>query len=201
MEGAPIGGPEDALPAGIGIVPDVPFQPDHWTADDLVRAQRRVEPAYDARLVGALLRRAGIDPSAQLGRLSAGQRTRLLLAAALGIQPSLVMLDEPFARLDPLARTDVLDELREHHAGGEDRTILLSTHDLGEIDRFVDHIVLLHAGRVWCSRAARSTCSRSTCWSPPRPPRRTPQCCGVHAAAATCSRPWSGPRTPWAWMG
>lgn len=148
IEGAPIGGPEDALPAGIGIVPDVPFQPDHWTADDLVRAQRRVEPAYDARLVGALLRRAGIDPSAQLGRLSAGQRTRLLLAAALGIQPSLVMLDEPFARLDPLARTDVLDELREHHAGGEDRTILLSTHDLGEIDRFVDHIVLLHAGRV-----------------------------------------------------
>ena len=148
VEGASIGGPEDALPAGIGIVPDVPFQPAHWSADDLVIAQRRVEPHYDPRLVGTLLRRARIEPSAQLRRLSAGQRTRLLLAVALGIRPTLLMLDEPFAHLDPLARTEVLDELRVHHAGAEDRTILLSTHDLGEIERFVDHIVLLHKGRV-----------------------------------------------------
>ena len=148
VEGASIGGPEDALPAGIGIVPDDPFQPAHWSADDLVIAQRRVEPHYDPRLVGTLLRRARIEPSAQLRRLSAGQRTRLLLAVALGIRPTLLMLDEPFAHLDPLARTEVIDELRVHHAGAEDRTILLSTHDLGEIERFVDHIVLLHKGRV-----------------------------------------------------
>ena len=148
LEGAPLGGPEDALPAGVGIVPDAPFQPAHWSADDLVLAQRSVEPEFDTRLVGRLLRRAGIAPSTPLRRLSAGQRSRLLLAVALGIRPSLLMLDEPFAHLDPLARTEVLEELREHLAGGEDRTILLSTHDLGEIDRFVDHIVLLHDGRV-----------------------------------------------------
>lgn len=148
VEGAPIGGPEDALPAGIGIVPDAPFQPEHWSADDLVIAQRRAEPDYDARLVGRLLRQGRIAPSAQLRRLSAGQRTRLLLAVALGMRPSLLMLDEPFAHLDPLARSEVLDQLREHLAGGEDRSILLSTHDLGEIDRFVDHVVLLHEGRV-----------------------------------------------------
>ena len=148
VAGAPLGGPEDALPAGVGIVPDAPFQPPHWSADDLVLAQRRVEPDFDARLVGTLLRRAGIAPSAPLHRLSAGQRTRLLLAVALGIRPSLLMLDEPFAHLDPLARTEVLEELREHLAGGEDHTILLSTHELGKIDRFVDHIVLLHDGRV-----------------------------------------------------
>ena len=148
LEGAPLGGPVDALPAGVGIVPDEPFQPAHWSADDLVLAQRSVEPEFDTRLVGRLLRRAGIAPSTPLRRLSAGQRSRLLLAVALGIRPSLLMLDEPFAHLDPLARTEVLEELREHLAGGEDRTILLSTHDLGEIDRFVDHIVLLHDGRV-----------------------------------------------------
>ena len=148
LEGAPLGGPEDALPAGVGIVPDEPFQPAHWSADDLVLAQRSVEPEFDTRLVGRLLRRAGIAPSTPLRRLSAGQRSRLLLAVALGIRPSLLMLDEPFAHLDPLARTEVLEELREHLAGGEDRTILLSTHDLGEIERFVDHIVLLHKGRV-----------------------------------------------------
>ena len=148
LEGAPLGGPEDALPAGVGIVPDEPFQPAHWSADVLVLAQRSVEPEFDTRLVGRLLRRAGIAPSTPLRRLSAGQRSRLLLAVALGIRPSLLMLDEPFAHLDPLARTEVLEELREHLAGGEDHTILLSTHDLGKIDRFVDHIVLLHDGRV-----------------------------------------------------
>lgn len=146
--GASLGGPEDALPPGVGIVPDVPVQPDHWSADELVLAHRRVEPAVDARLVGRLLRRAGIAPSAQLRRLSAGQRTRLLLAVALGMAPSLLLLDEPLARLDPLAREDVLDELRNHQAAGEDRTILVSTHDLGDVERFVDHIVLLHRGKI-----------------------------------------------------
>lgn len=144
----PLGGPEDALPPGVGIVPDVPVHPGHWSADELVLAHRRVEPAVDARMVGRLLRRAGIAPSAQLRRLSAGQRTRLLLAVALGTAPSLLLLDEPLARLDPLAREDVLDELRDHQAAGEDRTILLSTHDLGDVERFVDHIVLMHRGQV-----------------------------------------------------
>ncbi|AXK44384.1 ATP-binding cassette domain-containing protein [Brachybacterium saurashtrense] len=148
VEGVPLGGAEDALPAGVGVVPDSPFQPAHWTADDLVLAQCAVEPEYDARLVGRLLRRAGIAPSAPLRRLSAGQRSRLLVAVALGMHPTLLLLDEPFAHLDPLARTEVVEELREHLADGADRTILLSTHDLGGMDRFVDHIVLLHDGRV-----------------------------------------------------
>lgn len=156
VQGAPLGGPEDSLPAGIGIVPDAPFQPDHWTADDLVLAQRSVEPTYDLQFVGQLLREAGIEPGAQLRHLSSGQRTRLLLAVALGIRPALLMLDEPFARLDPLARSDVLDALREHLAEGEDRTILLSTHDLGELERFVDHIVLLHEGRVVLESSANA---------------------------------------------
>lgn len=146
--GTPVGGPEDALPAGVGIVPDAPFQPDHWSADDLVLAQRRVEPSLDARRVGRLLLRAGIAPAATLAQLSAGQRIRLLLAVTLGIRPALLLLDEPLARLDPLAREDVLDELRDHQAEGQDRTILMSTHDLGGLERLVDHIVLLHDGRV-----------------------------------------------------
>lgn len=146
--GAPIGGADEALPPGVGVVPDAPVHPDHWTADDLVLCQRDVELDYDLRLAGRLLRRARIDPGAQLRRLSAGQRTRLQLAVALGGRPDLLLLDEPFARLDPLAREEVLEDLRDHQAAGEERTLLLSTHDLAEIERFADHVVLLHEGRV-----------------------------------------------------
>lgn len=146
--GTAMGGPEQVLPAGVGVVPDTPHQPDHWTADDLVRVQRLTAPAHDARRVGRWLRRAGIDPGQQLRQLSAGQRTRLLLAVVLGGDPELLLLDEPFARLDPLARDDVMDTLREHLAGGVDRTLLLSTHDLSEVEHVADHLVLLHDGEV-----------------------------------------------------
>lgn len=146
--GDPIGGPEDALPAGVGVVPDQPFQPDHWSADDMVRILRKMEHRVDAAGIGRRLRRAGIDPGTAIKELSAGQRTRLVLSVVLGAAPSLLLLDEPFARLDPLAREDVLDELRRHQAEGEDRAILLSTHELGSLERFVDHVVLLHEGKV-----------------------------------------------------
>lgn len=145
---APIGGPTDALPAGVSVVPDAPFHPQHWSADDMVRILRKMEKGVDAAGIGRRLRRAGIDPGTPIKSLSAGQRTRLMLAVALGTAPSLLLLDEPFARLDPLAREDVLDELRRHQAKAEDRTILLSTHELGSLESFVDHVVLLHEGRV-----------------------------------------------------
>ena len=124
-------------------------------------AQRRAEPDYDARLVGRLLRRARLGPDAQLRRLSAGQRTRLLLAVALGIRPTLLMLDEPLAHLDPLARTEVLDQLREHLAGGDDRTILRPpTTSARWTASWTTSCSCTRGG--WCSRAVRSTCSRTT---------------------------------------
>lgn len=145
---SPMGGPEDSLPAGVSVVPDASYYPDRWSADDMVLMLRRMEHTVDARGIGRRLRRAGIDPGTPIKGLSAGQRTRLMLAVALGTTPALLMLDEPFARLDPLAKEDVLDELRRHQAAGEDHTILLSTHELGSLERFVDHVVLLHDGRV-----------------------------------------------------
>lgn len=79
--------------------------------------------------------------------LSRGQLTQIAVAAALARDPRLLLLDEPFARLDPLARTDLVDELREMMTRG-DRTILLSTHDLEGMDRFVDHLVVIADGRA-----------------------------------------------------
>lgn len=168
--GSPMGGPEDSLPAGVSVVPDASYYPDRWSADDMVLMLRRMERTVDARGIGRRLRRAGIDPGTPIKSLSAGQRTRLMLAVGLGTAPSLLMLDEPFARLDPLAREDVLDELRRHQAAGEDRTILLSTHELGSLERFVDHVVLLHDGSVLLDEDLADAAERHLVATVPREP-------------------------------
>ena len=67
-------------------------------------------------------------------------------AAALAHDPRLLILDEPLARLDPLARTEMVDDLRTLMAR-EGRTVLLSTHDLDGMDRFVDHLIVIAQGQ------------------------------------------------------
>src|SRR5699024_5059078 len=74
-----------------------------------------------------------------------GQAAQLGLAAALAQDPRLLVLDEPFAHLDPLARTDMIDVLREYMSR-EDRTLLLATHDLEGMERFADYLVVLDRG-------------------------------------------------------
>ncbi|UYG17186.1 ABC transporter ATP-binding protein [Brachybacterium huguangmaarense] len=146
--GAPMGGPEDALPREVGYVPDVPAAPRSWTCDDITKALRRIEPELDVRAFGRNLRRAHVDPGTPMARLSAGEATHVSLALAQARSPRLLILDEPFARLDPLAREQLVDDLRSFVATGEDRSVLLSTHDLIGMDRLVDHLVVLHEGHV-----------------------------------------------------
>jgi ABC-2 type transport system ATP-binding protein len=146
VAGRPMGGAEDRLPQGVGVVPDQPMFPPDWSADDVAKLYRRHMPGFDAHVMGRHLRLGGVEPWAQIKRLSAGRQTQLSLAAALAADPHLLILDEPLARLDPLARPDLVDRLRDHMARGEDRTVLVSTHDMDGMDRFVDHLVVLHAG-------------------------------------------------------
>ena len=79
-------------------------------------------------------------------RLSGGERQRLSLALALVGDPEVLILDEPTAGLDPAARRDtraLIGSLR-----GEGRTILLTTHDLGDVEVLADRVAILHGGRI-----------------------------------------------------
>ena len=82
------------------------------------------------------------------GRLSAGQKTRLALAKALINRPSVLLLDEPTASLDPdtadWVRTYLKEYQRDTHA-----TILLASHNMGEVERLCDDVILMQAGRVF----------------------------------------------------
>jgi ABC-2 type transport system ATP-binding protein len=102
---------------------------------------------WDGACVDRLVAEAGLDPAARVAALSEGQRSRLALALALGRRPDLLLLDEPLAALDPLARRQVLGTLLGEVAE-TGTTVLMSTHLLADLDGVADHLVLLRGGAV-----------------------------------------------------
>lgn len=144
--GRPVGGAEEGCPPGVELVPDAPVLPEEWTARDVIALRAALGDPFDADAFLRMLREAGLRSRTMIGDLSAGQATLFSLANALAAGPELLLLDEPFARLDPLARTLLVDRLRDLLAEDEPLTVLLSTHDLLDMGRFLDRIVILDAG-------------------------------------------------------
>ncbi|WP_199551614.1 ABC transporter ATP-binding protein [Streptomyces sp. N35] len=89
----------------------------------------------------------GLEPKARIHSLSGGQRTRVALALAFGKRAGLMLLDEPMADLDPLARQQLMGALMVE-ASEHGTTILMSSHVLPELEGSCDHLALLGAGRV-----------------------------------------------------
>jgi ABC-2 type transport system ATP-binding protein len=101
-----------------------------------------------ARRVDELIELVGLAAVAgtRVRRLSGGERQRLSLALALVGEPEVLILDEPTAGMDPEARRatrELVASLRD-----EGRTILLTTHDLGDVEHLADHVAILHRGRI-----------------------------------------------------
>lgn len=135
------------LPLGAALVPDVSEFPARWTSRQIARVHELSTSGFDRRRFEDRLRRCGVEPDRACGGLSQGELTQVAISAALAQDPHLLILDEPFARLDPLARTQLVDELRELMTR-EGRSILLSTHDLEDMERFVDHLVVIDGGEA-----------------------------------------------------
>ena len=93
------------------------------------------------------LEHLGIPLSKRCGDLSGGQRAQVALCLALAKRPRLLILDEPVASLDPLARQEFLQELMVAVADSG-CTVLLSSHVLADVTRICDHLVILSAGQV-----------------------------------------------------
>ena len=94
----------------------------------------------------AVADRLGLDCRRQVARMSTGMRQKLALAIVLATDAPLVILDEPTANLDPTARAEVLDLVREAQRAG--RTVMFSSHVLSEVEEVCDRVVILRSGRV-----------------------------------------------------
>jgi len=114
---------------------------------EMLRAGRELNSGWDQEYAENLIADAKIALDAKIGSLSGGQRTRVALALALGRRPRLLMLDEPLADLDPLAREDVMRTLMSEVAE-TGMTVLLSSHVLAELEEVCDHLILISDGRV-----------------------------------------------------
>lgn len=136
--------------ADIGFVAqDTPLYRD-FTAAELVIAGGKLNRRWDASLARTRLAQLGIPPDRPVGKLSGGQRAQVALALALAKQPRLLLLDEPVASLDPLARREFLQSLMGSVADSG-TTVLLSSHLLADLERVCDYLIVLNAAQVQLS--------------------------------------------------
>ncbi len=136
--------------ARVGFVAqDTPLYPSLSVADHL-RLGAELNPRWDAALAQARIVRLGLDPGQRAGTLSGGQRAQLALTLAIAKRPELLVLDEPVAGLDPLARREFLRGLMEFTAENT-VTVVLSSHLVADLERVCDYVVLVAQGRVQLS--------------------------------------------------
>jgi ABC-2 type transport system ATP-binding protein len=128
------------------VAQDTPTYAGLSVADHL-RLGARLNPRWDASLASERIERLDLDPRQRAGQLSGGQRAQLALTIAIAKRPDLLILDEPVASLDPLARREFLRGLMEPVAE-QGVSVLLSSHLVADLERICDYLIVLTAARV-----------------------------------------------------
>jgi ABC-2 type transport system ATP-binding protein len=118
-----------------------------FTVGEMLTMGRKLNPRWGEGLARTRLDRIGIPLERRVGQLSGGQQAQVALVLALAKRPELLLLDEPVAALDPLARREFLQALLEAtvEAG---LTVLMSSHIIGDLERVCDYLISLSASRV-----------------------------------------------------
>lgn len=143
--GRPASGPAQLAKVGY-VAQDTPTYPGLTVAEHL-RLGAHLNPGWDAGLARRRTDQLGLDPGQKAGRLSGGQRAQLALTLGLAKRPELLVLDEPVASLDPLARREFLAGLMEAVAEHE-LSVILSSHMVADVERVCDHLVVLVDSQV-----------------------------------------------------
>jgi ABC-2 type transport system ATP-binding protein len=144
LGGRPPGSPA-ALDGIAFVAQDTPLYKNLSVAD-MLYVTRNLNRRFDQPYAQARLAALGIPPKRKTGKLSGGQQAQLALTLALARRPRLLVLDEPVAMLDPIARHDFMATVLAAAADGV--SVLLSSHVLTELERVANYLVLLSRGQV-----------------------------------------------------
>ena len=145
LGGRPGAGPAQLARVGY-LAQDAPVYAGLPVADHL-KLGAHLNPGWDAELARARIERLDLDPGQKAGALSGGQRAQLALTLAVAKRPELLILDEPVASLDPLARREFLQYLMES-VGEQSLSVVLSSHLVADLERVCDYLIVLVGSRV-----------------------------------------------------
>jgi ABC-2 type transport system ATP-binding protein len=145
LGGRPAGGPAQLARVGY-LAQNAPVYAGLSVSEHL-RLGAHLNPAWDAGLARGRIERLDLDLRQKAGTLSGGQRAQLALTLAVAKRPELLILDEPVASLDPLARREFLQDLMEATAE-QGLSVVLSSHLVGDLERVCDYLIVLVGSRV-----------------------------------------------------
>ena len=145
LGGRPAAGPAQLARVGY-LAQDAPVYPGLSVADHL-KLGARLNPGWDDALARRRIDQLDLDAGRKAGKLSGGQRAQLALTLALGKRPELLILDEPVASLDPLARREFLQDLMGTVAD-QQLSVVLSSHLISDLERVCDYLIVLADSRV-----------------------------------------------------
>jgi len=145
LGGKPGSGPAQLAKVGY-VAQDTPTYAGLSIADHL-RLGAHLNPGWDAAMARERIERLKLDPAQRAGRMSGGQRAQLALTVAMAKKPELLILDEPIASLDPLARREFLDSLSQY-AKTHSVSVVMSSHLVSDLERVCDYVIVLVASRV-----------------------------------------------------
>lgn len=135
------------IKARLGYVPQTVQLYPWMRVEQIIRYVAAFYPQWDAAWVETLVSRWDLPKTHRVGPLSPGQLQKLALVLALGHRPEFLVLDEPVASLDPVARREFLRSLLELSADAE-HTVLFSTHITSDLERVASHIAVLRDGKI-----------------------------------------------------
>ena len=133
--------------ARVGFVPEQPHLDPTLTVCETMRFREAFYPTWDGDWAGRLLRMFDLDPQQPFGKLSKGQKGKVMMLLALAQRPDLLVLDEPTDGLDPVVRRDMLSALIDY-VSQHGATVFISSHLVHELERMCDWIGVMDNGRL-----------------------------------------------------
>jgi ABC-2 type transport system ATP-binding protein len=143
----------------IGYVSENQDLPTAMTVRQLLDYCRPLYPSWDADFAARLVRTLDIPMDRKIAVLSRGTRMKAALVSSLAYHPKLLVLDEPFAGLDPLVREEFAQGVLEL-TGQQQWTVFLASHDIDEVERLADWVAMINNGRLLLSESVSSLLAR-----------------------------------------
>lgn len=141
--GSPVAVDDTTQTQRMAYVPEALIGHDVWRVHEINELYRRLYPNFDLRSLARY--QEGVDLSKRFSELSKGMQRRAMLGVTMAAQADVLLLDEPTDGIDPFARQDVLTNLAEYMED-ERRTMLLATHNLEDVRRVADVVIVLQNG-------------------------------------------------------